>query len=158
MRRVLAGGPLLAALASVVALLAPAPARAGGPEPVVYEPPADGVVVDGFRPPATPYGPGNRGVEYATAEGSPVRAAAGGQVAFAGRVGRSQHVVVLHADGIRTSYSFLASVAVRRGQRVAAGQDLGTTSASVHFGARAGDAYLDPLVLLGGGGRAVVHL
>lgn len=131
---------------------------AGTPSAVSYQPPVDAPVVDRFRPPASPYGPGNRGVDYATGPGVAVGAAAGGQVTFAGRIGAGLHVVVLHADGIRTSYSFVASVVVRRGQHVQAGQQLATSAASLHFGARAGDAYLDPLVLLAGGGRALVRL
>ncbi|MGH9178811.1 MAG: peptidoglycan DD-metalloendopeptidase family protein [Acidimicrobiales bacterium] len=153
MRRAAAVGLFLACMATAVP-----PAVAQVPEAVTYQPPVDGAVVDGFRPPPTPYGPGNRGVDYATAPSEPVRAAAAGVVAFAGRVGLGRHVVVLHPDGIRTSYSFLASVGVGRGQRVVAGQPVGTSGASLHFGARAGEAYLDPLVLLAGGAPAEVRL
>ena len=60
-------------------------------------------------------------------------------------------VVVLHDDGLRTSYSFLALVAVRRGDRVVQGQTVGTTQERFHFGVRAGEAYLDPAQLFGGG-------
>ena len=48
------------------------------PEPPAYLPPVEAPVADPFRPPTTPYGPGNRGLEYATAPGTPVRAAADG--------------------------------------------------------------------------------
>ena len=116
-----------------------------GPVPVVfYQPPTEGIVVDPFRPPAHPGAPGNRGLEYATRPGSPVRAAAAGVVTFAGQVAGGRHVTVAHADGVRTSYSFLAAVAVRAGQAVEAGQVLGTTGTSFHFGARIGEAYVDP--------------
>lgn len=130
----------------------------GTPSAVIYQPPVNAPVVDRFRPPASPYGPGNRGVDYATDSGTPVLAAAPGQVVFAGRVGGGLHVVILHADGVRSSYSFLASVAVRRGQQVDAGQPAGSAGPRLHFGARAGEAYLDPLVLLAGAGRQVVRL
>lgn len=119
-----------------------------------YSPPVVGIIVDPFRPPSHPGAPGNRGLEYATRPGSAVRAAAAGVVAFAGRVGSGRHVTVAHADGVRTSYSFLASVAVRAGQPVDAGGVLGTTGSSFHFGARIADAYVDPAVLLGIGGPA----
>lgn len=162
MPRAAAAAPALAAVVAatvVVSVLATVrPAAAAPPESVTYRPPVDAPVRDGFRPPPTPYGAGNRGVDYATVPGTPVRAAAAGQVAFAGRVGAGLHVVVLHADGVRTSYSFLASATARRGQRVDAGTVLGTAGAAMHFGARAGDAYLDPLVLLDGGGATVVRL
>lgn len=136
---------------ATVALLVPvsgAGAEGPQPSPVTYAPPVDAPVVDTFRPPRSPYASGNRGVDYATAPGGPVRSAAPGVVAFAGSVAGGLHVVVLHPDGIRTSYSFLRSVAVRRGQPLVPGQLVGTAGPSVHFGARAGDAYLDPLVLL----------
>lgn len=145
--------PAVAASVAVatVALLVPANgagAEGAEPAPAIYAPPVDAPVVDTFRPPQTPFGPGNRGVDYATAPGGPVRTAAPGVVTFAGSVAGGLHVVVLHSDGIRTSYSFLRSVAVRRGQRLVPGQVVGTAKASFHFGARAGDAYVDPLVLL----------
>ena len=133
--------------AGAAAVVAP---PALGPVAVVYAPPVDAPVASGFAPPPSPYGPGNRGVDYATVPGTPARAAAAGHVTFAGRVGVGLHVVVLHADGVRTSYSFLAAVAVRRGQAVEGGETVGATGTSLHFGARAGDAYLDPLVLLAG--------
>ena len=119
-----------------------------------YVPPVVGIIVDPFRPPAHPGAPGNRGLEYATRPGSAVRAAAAGIVTFAGRVGPGRHVTLAHADGVRTSYSFLRSVAVRTGQPVDAGGVLGTTGSSFHFGARIADAYVDPAVLLGIGGPA----
>src|SRR4051812_40275043 len=104
-RRALAAA--VAALLAVVALLGPLAARAAA-EAGAYLPPVDRPVVDPFRPPPTPYAAGNRGVDYATEPGEPVRAAAEGEVTFAGRVGLGLHVVVLHPDGVRTSYSFLA--------------------------------------------------
>ena len=140
--------PLLACLVvvplAVVGLPPPAAAEGG------YSPPVDAPVVDPFRPPPSPYGSGNRGVDYATAPGDVVRAAADGEVVFAGRVGLSRHVVVLHPDGLRTSYSFLATVTVRRGDRVVRGDGVGTAAARLHFGVRAGERYLDPALLLEG--------
>lgn len=126
------------------------PAAAGeAPPPVVHTPPVDAPVVDPFRPPATEYGAGNRGLAYDLAAGTPVRATADGSVVFAGRVGASQHVTVLHADGLRTSYSFLSGVAVRRGDPVRRGDVVGEAGRGFHLGARDGDSYLDPESLFG---------
>ncbi len=125
---------------------------------VPYQPPVDAPVVDVFRPPPSPFGAGNRGVDYRTAPDTPVGAAASGEVVFAGPVGGRLHVVVLHADGLRTSYSFLSAVTVRRGDRVFAGQQVGQAGPSLHFGARRGETYIDPLTLFGPAATDRVHL
>ncbi len=129
----------------VVAAVA-APGARADPAPT-YHPPVDAPVVDPFRPPTRPYGPGNRGLEYGTAPGAVVRVAGDGVVTFAGLVAGSRHVTVLHPDGLRTTYSFLAAVDVVVGQRLHQGDRVGITSGHLHFGARVGDAYLDPAVL-----------
>ncbi|HUP86405.1 MAG TPA: peptidoglycan DD-metalloendopeptidase family protein [Acidimicrobiales bacterium] len=154
-------------IVSLALLAATAPEAAAAdhePQAVEYRPPVDAMVIDGFRPPTTPYGPGNRGIDYATTEEQPVRAAADGEVTFAGRIGASAsavHVTVLHRDGIRTTYSFLATATVRRGDHVHQGDTLGTTgppTTALHFGARApNDVYLNPLVLLGQTGDSRQH-
>jgi hypothetical protein len=127
-----------------------AAALAGTQGGLVYTPPVDGAVLDGFREPAGPYGPGNRGLEYATEPDGPVRAAADGEVVFAGSVGGSLHLTVLHPDGLRTSYSFLRTIAVGRGAHVRGGAVLGTSSERLHFGVRdPSGRYLDPTTLFG---------
>ena len=146
----IAGAAIGVALAVVPGLAhaQPASANARVKEAVPYRPPVDAPLTDTFRPPATSYGAGNRGVDFATEPGQPVLAAADGEVVFAGRVGHGLHVTVLHGDGLRTSYSFLADLRVRRGQRVRTGDEVGVAGESLHFGARAGEAYVDPLALL----------
>lgn len=133
---------------SGLAWVGPGPVAAEGP--VGYRPPVDGPIVERFRRPVERWGPGNRGVDYRVAPGTQVAASAPGEVVFAGPVGGDLHVVVLHADGLRTSYSFLASIVVRRGQLVAAGDPVGTAGELVHFGVRDGDRYLDPLAVMEG--------
>ncbi|MDQ6697436.1 MAG: peptidoglycan DD-metalloendopeptidase family protein [Actinomycetota bacterium] len=127
------------------------PARVGTTDraTVTYRPPVDAPVTDPFRAPLTPYGPGNRGIDYATAPGTSVRAAADGTVAFAGPVAGGLHVTVLHADGIRTTYSFLAAIRVVRGEMVRGGDEVGVAGAMLHIGARRGDTYIDPASLWG---------
>ncbi len=141
--------PLVTALVAACLVLSLVPAALAEPA-APYAAPVEAPVVDGYRPPATPYSAGNRGLDYATTPGQEVRAAADGEVTFAGRVGADTHVVVLHRDGIRTSYSFLASAGVRRGEQVGRGQVVGTAGPVLHFGARAGERYLDPSLLLAG--------
>ena len=120
---------------------------------VPYRPPVDGPVVEPFHV-EHPFGPGNRGIDYAVAPCTPVRAAADGEVIFAGPVAGTLHVTIRHADGLRTSYSFLASVDVRAGQTVRAGDVVGRSVEVVHFGVRdPTGTYLDPATLFSAGRR-----
>lgn len=126
---------------------------------VVYAPPVDAPVADAFRPPSTPYGPGNRGLEYDVAPGSEVRAAGEGQVVFAGAVGGTFHVTVRHPDGLRTSYSYLAVVQVHAGMQVRRGDVIGRSGDRLHFGVRdPDDTYLDPALLFEGTARRRARL
>lgn len=154
-RRVLATlGVALATVGVVVAATAaPAPAQV-----VVYTAPVDAPVVEGYSAPADRYGPGNRGIDYDTTPGQPVRAAAAGTVTFAGAVAGARHVTVAHADGIRTTYAFVATVLARRGQEVAGGEVVATAGDRLHLSARLGEAYLDPAVLLAAASPPTVRL
>jgi Peptidase family M23/Putative serine esterase (DUF676) len=125
--------------------------------PPAYIPPVDAPISDPFREPSTPYGAGNRGLEYATVPGTAVRASGDGTVIFAGTIAGSRYVTLSHADGLRTSYSYLATIEVVTGQRLRQGARLGTTGVRLHFGVRSGETYLDP-VLLFAGGPVVVEL
>ena len=128
----------------------PAPVRhVRQPAPEAFLWPVAAPLVDLFRPPATPYGRGNRGIDFDTVAGQPVVAAAPGDVLFAGAVGHTMHVVVAHPGGLRTGYSFLQHVGVGKGQRIERGQVVGRAGDTLHFGVRVGAAYVDPLVFLG---------
>jgi murein DD-endopeptidase MepM/ murein hydrolase activator NlpD len=116
-----------------------------------YLPPVDAPITDPFRAPATPFGPGNRGLEYGTTPGQTIRAIGGGVVTFAGSIGGSRYVTVAHADGLRSSYSFLAEVSVAERDLVVAGQPVGRAGLRFHLGVRCADAYLDPASLVGTG-------
>jgi murein DD-endopeptidase MepM/ murein hydrolase activator NlpD len=144
-----------------LALLTPAPAlaeaRAAAPVgawgwPLAGPPP----VTRPFEPPAGPFGPGHRGVDLAGAPGVPVLAAGDGVVVFAGMVAGRPVVSVDHADGLRTTYEPVTP-SVAAGQAVARGSPIGTllaghagcpAPACLHWGARRGETYLDPLGLL----------
>jgi hypothetical protein len=90
--------------------------------------------------------------------GQTVLSVAAGEVSFAGQVAGTPVVSVLHG-GERSTYQPVVAT-VRRGELVARGQPIGSLSnlgghclplTCLHLGRRAGDAYLDPLELLGGG-------
>lgn len=144
--------PSLVALVAVVGLALGATALpAGADPPPRHTAPVDAPVVDPFRPPEVAWGAGNRGLEYGTEPGTEVRATADGVVVFAGAVAGSRHVTVRHADDVRTTYAFLADVAVVVGQQVSQGDVVGTTVGHLHLGARRGDAYFDPASLFADG-------
>ena len=117
---------------------------------------APATVVEDFDPPAVVWGRGHRGVDLAAAEGTQIRSAAAGTVAFAGMVAGRPVVSIDHADGIRTTYEPVEP-AVSAGDTVAAGQVIGTLLpghrsdgvCALHWGARTGPkTYINPLRLL----------
>jgi len=138
-----------------------------GPVPGSYSWPVVGPVIRGFEPPDGPYGAGHRGIDIAAPFGTPVRAAQDGVVSFAGWVGGSLYVSIDHPDGVRTTYSWLSAVAVKKGQTVAIGEVIAASghghpdvpTPHLHFGARIGSTYIDPMILLGGADVAgLIHL
>src|SRR3954454_3370480 len=150
-RLVLALAVLLAA-----ALAGPAPAAAAWVWPV------SGEVITPYRNGADPYATGqHRGIDIAAPVATPVVAAAGGEVRFAGTAGSSGITIGIRtSDGYDTSYLHLSSLAVRAGVRVSAGDRIGAVgrpgvrpgeAPPLHFGVRdAGTRhdYHDPLALL----------
>jgi murein DD-endopeptidase MepM/ murein hydrolase activator NlpD len=136
----------------LLAMLALAPGVDARAEVVSYIRPVHGAIVRHFEPPPTPYTAGHRGLDMAVTIGTPVMASAAGTVAFAGQVGGSLFVSIDHADGLRSTYSFLSSVLVSKGTVVPQGYLIGRsgpghpdeTTPCLHFGLRRGDTYLDP--------------
>lgn len=151
-------GPLLLGLMPVLPAAAqpspvPEPARAGrwplSPRPEV---------VDGFDPPASPWGAGHRGVDLAGSVGQPVHAARAGTVSFAGRIA-GRGVVAVDHGGTRTTYEPVQAV-VRVGDPVGVSEVIGTLAlfgshcfprACLHWGLVDGETYLNPLILVGAG-------
>lgn len=140
----------------VLTLAVAAPGPSSGAAIPPYQRPVRGAILRHYEPPPTPYAAGHRGIDMAAPVGTPVRAANDGVVAFAGPVGGSLFVSIDHADGIRTTYSFLSVVLVRRGQAVSRGDVVGNSGPGdgsspephLHFGARTGGDYIDPEPLL----------
>lgn len=111
--------------------------------------PVDAAVVDPFREPACTWCPGNRGLEYDTPAGVPVRAVASGVVTFRGSVAGVGYLVVRHADGLRVTYGRIDPIEIARGAAVVAGMIIGHTTGRLHLGVRDGDRYLDPAPFIG---------
>lgn len=154
---------LLTALTTLVlSLSSPAPVHARpltGDDPVgVWPLQPEPDVVDRFDPPDQPWGAGHRGVDLAGRTGQEVRSALPGRVVFAGRIAGRGVVVVGHGS-TRTTYEPVTAT-VRVGDDVAAGDGIGRLELTgshcfprtcLHWGWLRGEAYLDPLRLVGAG-------
>lgn len=107
-------------------------------------PPVPGGIVDNWRPPSSPYGPGNQGVDLRAVAGEPVLAVGDGVVTFSGQVGGRLFVVIDIGEGVRVTLGFLASTVVRTGQLVRSRELVAYAKGPVHVGARSGSTYIDP--------------
>jgi murein DD-endopeptidase MepM/ murein hydrolase activator NlpD len=129
-----------------------------GPDYGSYSWPVKGRVLRGFEPPPSEFEAGHRGIDIAAPFGADVKASREGIVAFAGWVGGALFVSIDHVDGVRTTYSWLSDVLVGRGQSVARGELIARSGHGhqevpephLHFGARVGSSYIDPMLLLEG--------
>lgn len=117
--------------------------------------PLDGAIVTRFG--AQPGGVRVDGVEIAGREGAPIRAAADGDVVYAGADLEAYGTLVLvrHADNYVTAYGYARRALVREGQRVRAGQEIAELGARADgrprllFQVRQGSSAVDPAPLLG---------
>jgi len=93
------------------------------------------------------------GIDLASGIGSPVRAAAAGQVESAGwESGYGRAVRIAHSDGTVTVYGHMSALLVDSGERVEAGQLIGregntgqSTGPHLHFEVRVNGTPVDPL-------------
>ncbi|MGW2546307.1 peptidoglycan DD-metalloendopeptidase family protein [Kitasatospora sp. NPDC001574] len=99
------------------------------------------------------------GVDFSAATGTPLRAIAAGTVVKAGNGGAyGNEVEIKLADGKYAQYAHLSSIAVKVGQTVTAGQQIGLSGATgnvtgphLHFEIRTGSEYgsdIDPIAYL----------
>ncbi len=101
----------------------------------------------------------NDGINLAVPEGTPIKAAEGGTVAYAGNElkGYGNLVLIRHADGYVSAYANASTLLVKRGERVKrgqviarAGQTGNVTSPQLHFEIRKGSTPVDPRKFLSG--------
>jgi murein DD-endopeptidase MepM/ murein hydrolase activator NlpD len=148
-RRLLAASTIVATL---WCLAAPAPARAAGG----WSWPITGPVLRPFDPPGTPFGSGHRGIDIGAPPGSRVEAPAPGTVTFAGKIAGQLYVTLDHGGGVSSTYSWVSSVSVSKGDLVVRGQPIalsgwghpGDPVPSLHFGVKLDGGYVDPLAYL----------
>lgn len=102
-------------------------------------------------------GTSSEGITIAAAEGSPIRAAQSGEVAYVGHNVRDygNMIILRHADGTLSSYSHAREITVKKGDRVEIGSVIGAVGASgsasspqLHFALREEGRAVDPLVRL----------
>jgi murein DD-endopeptidase MepM/ murein hydrolase activator NlpD len=96
---------------------------------------------------------GNEGIDYAAATGTTVKAAATGTVALISKsVGDTTIVLLRHPNNIYTVYSNITNVALKKGQKVNAGEPVGIVAggspAFLHFEVRKGTEAVDPTPFL----------
>jgi murein DD-endopeptidase MepM/ murein hydrolase activator NlpD len=131
-------------------------AEAGGSVPG-FRWPVRGRVIAGFGP--KPNGLQNDGINLAVPEGTPVKAADDGVVAYAGNElkGYGNLVLVRHSNGFVTAYAHASEIMVKRGDTVKRGQVIAksgqtgsVTSPQLHFEIRKGATPVDPSQYLNG--------
>jgi murein DD-endopeptidase MepM/ murein hydrolase activator NlpD len=119
--------------------------------------PVHGRIISGFGPQAA--GQPNDGINVAVPEGTAVKAADDGIVAYAGNElkGYGNLILVRHQNGFVTAYANASELMVRRGETVKRGQVIarsgqtGTvTSPQLHFEIRKGATPVDPTQYLSG--------
>lgn len=110
--------------------------------------PARGRVISGFGNAA------NEGINIAVPDGTPVKAAGDGVVAYAGSEvkGYGNLVLIRHDNGYVSAYAHNGDLDVKRGQKVARGQTIAksgqsgnVTSPQLHFEIRKGSTPVDPM-------------
>ncbi|WID96421.1 peptidoglycan DD-metalloendopeptidase family protein [Bosea vestrisii] len=114
--------------------------------------PARGRVITGYAGKG-----GNEGINIAVPEGTPVKAAEGGVVAYAGSElkGYGNLVLIRHPNGYVSAYAHNGELSVKRGEQVKRGQVVAKSGQSgnvnspqLHFELRKGSTPVDPMPYL----------
>ncbi len=114
--------------------------------------PARGRVISGFSGKG-----GNEGINIAVPEGTPVKSAGDGVVAYSGNElkGYGNLVLIRHDNGYVSAYAHNGDINVKRGERVNRGQVIATSGQSgnvsspqLHFEIRKGSTPVDPMPYL----------
>lgn len=112
--------------------------------------PVNGTVTSPFGP---RWGSLHAGIDIGAAEGTPIQAAAGGQVVMAGwNGGYGNYTCIDHGGGLSTCYAHQSSIGVSAGQTVSQGEAIGAVGntgnsfgAHLHFETRFNGVAEDPM-------------
>jgi len=135
-----------------------APTGTAGNSSVSLRWPVRGKVIQAFGPKSS--GGQNDGINVSVPEGTPIKAAEDGVVAYAGNElkGYGNLVLVRHANGFVTAYAHASELAVKKGETIKRGQVIGKAGATgnvsspqLHFEVRRGATPVDPAQYLTGG-------
>lgn len=148
-------GKMVGYVASSVVVAAAVAAGWGGTALAGVRWPVAGAVIADFDPPEPDWLPGHRGIDLATESGAAVISPREGVVLFTGRVAGTPVVVVGHGS-LRSTYQPVEG-SLPVGSVVTGGQSIGRmvdgpshcSSPCLHWGARVGERYVDPRILLG---------
>jgi murein DD-endopeptidase MepM/ murein hydrolase activator NlpD len=119
--------------------------------------PVRGRVVTGYG--AKTNGKSNDGINVAVPEGTPIKAAEDGVVAYSGNElkGYGNLILVRHSNGYVTAYAHASELMVKRGETIKRGQIIAKSGQSgevgspqLHFEIRKGSSPVDPLQFLNG--------
>jgi murein DD-endopeptidase MepM/ murein hydrolase activator NlpD len=136
----------------------PTPTGTTGNAATSFRWPVKGRVIQGFGPKSS--GGQNDGINVAVPEGTPIKAAEDGVVAYAGNElkGYGNLVLVRHSNGFVTAYAHASELNVKKGETIKRGQVIGkagatgnVTSPQLHFEVRRGATPVDPSQYLTGG-------
>jgi murein DD-endopeptidase MepM/ murein hydrolase activator NlpD len=126
----------------------PKEAEKAEPSKAEFRWPARGRIINGFSGRG-----GNEGINIAVPEGTPVKAAEGGTVAYAGSElkGYGNLVLIRHDNGYVSAYAHNGDINVKRGEKVSRGQVIAksgqsgnVSSPQLHFELRKGSSPVDP--------------
>ncbi len=130
----------------------PPPPKAASSGPIAWRWPVQGPILRTFRlqPPV------NKGIDIGGRLDAPVRAAAGGEVVYAGQglIGYGNLVIVKHDQNFLSAYAHNKTLLVKEGDRVSAGQVIARMGrdnrgrVALHFEIRRRGKPVDPLRLL----------
>ena len=136
----------------------PTPTGTTGGSNTSFRWPVKGRVIQGFGPKSG--GGQNDGINVAVPEGTPIKAAEDGVVAYAGSElkGYGNLVLVRHSNGFVTAYAHASELNVKKGETIKRGQVIGkagqtgnVSSPQLHFEVRKGATPVDPTQYLTGG-------